>query len=103
MAERFTDANAGMIHEKSVAILQKVGFCVPKDSVLDRLASMDFRVYRETQMVRLTKDHVETALDTLQKDIQLYDRSSEICFPLGGSSYFMGAGTPVNGLEFDSG
>jgi trimethylamine--corrinoid protein Co-methyltransferase len=103
MAERFTDANAGMIHEKSVEILGESGFCVPESTTLDRLASLGFDVRHETQMVRLSPDLVEDSLKYLPKDVRLYDRSGEKEFSFSNGSYFMGAGTPVNVLDLDSG
>jgi trimethylamine--corrinoid protein Co-methyltransferase len=99
MTERFSDSNAGMIHEKSVEILQEIGFCVPEESALDRLARHGFNVNRETQMVQLTPGLVEDALRTIPTDVRLYDRSAATEFPFSKGSYFMGAGTPVNVID----
>jgi trimethylamine--corrinoid protein Co-methyltransferase len=103
MTERFTDANAELIHERSVEILQEIGFCVPEETALDRLARIGFDVNRETQMVRLTPGLVEDALKTLPRDVRFYARSGENELPFSNGSYFMGAGTPVNVLDLESG
>ena len=103
MNERFTDASADLIHDSSVEILQEIGFCVPEETALDHLARLGFDVNRETQMVRLTPDLVENALKTLPTDFRLYDRSGENEFPFFNGSYFMGAGTPVNVLDLETG
>jgi trimethylamine--corrinoid protein Co-methyltransferase len=103
MAERFTDSNAKLIHEKSIEILQEVGFCVPEPSTLDRLANLGFDVNLETQMVRLTPDLVNDALNTLPRDVRLFDRSGEREYSFGKMPNFMGAGTPVNVIDLESG
>jgi trimethylamine--corrinoid protein Co-methyltransferase len=103
MTARFSDANAGLIHEKSVEILEEVGFCVPEETALDRLARTGFDVNRETQMVRLTPGLVEDALKTLPKNVRLYDRNGEGELSFSNGSTFMGAGTPVNVFDLESG
>ena len=103
MTARFSDANAELIHEKSVEILEEVGFCVPEESVLDRLSTVGFRINRETQMVRLVPGLVENALKTLPKDVRLYDRNGQDKLSFSKGSTFMGAGTPVNVLDLETG
>ena len=102
MTDRFSDAKAEFIHQKSVEILLEVGFCVPDESVLKRLASTGFQVDMGTQMVRLAPDLIATALKTLPRDIVLYDRSGEKPLKFSDAPYFMGAGTPVNVLDLDT-
>jgi trimethylamine--corrinoid protein Co-methyltransferase len=102
MTERFTDANASMIHEKSIEILEQVGFCVPEGTVFDQLSSVGFQVDQDTQMVRLTRDHVESALETLPNDLSLFNRNGEANLSFSKGSHFMGAGTPVNVFDLES-
>jgi trimethylamine--corrinoid protein Co-methyltransferase len=103
MTARFSDANAELIHEKSVEILEEVGFCVPEQTTLDHLATMGFDVNLETQMVRLTAGLVEDALKTLPQDVRLYDRNGDSELSFSNGSTFMGAGTPVNVLDLETG
>jgi trimethylamine--corrinoid protein Co-methyltransferase len=92
-----------LIHEKSVEILTEVGFCVPEGNVLSRLERSGFIVDRDHQMVRLTPEMVESALESLTKGVNLYDRAGETPLPFGERSSFMGAGTPVNVIDLEIG
>ena len=79
------------------------GFCVPDPEILSRLGETGFIVHHETQMVRITSDLLETALSRLPKEVQLYDRQGENPAPYDQRSCFMGAGTPVNVLDLETG
>jgi trimethylamine--corrinoid protein Co-methyltransferase len=97
------DAMAELVHGKSVEILSQVGFCVPEPDVLQRFKAAGFPVDVESQMVRVTADLLETALHCLPKDVVLYDRAGETPAPFERGSCFMGAGTPVNVLDLQTG
>jgi len=79
------------------------GFCVPDPEILSRLGETGFIVHHETQMVRITSDLLDTALSRLPKDVHLYDRKGENPAPYDQRSCFMGAGTPVNVLDLETG
>ena len=100
---RLSESIAELVHIKSVEILTEVGFCVPEPGTLARLEAAGFPVDRGAQMVRLTPELLETALAGLRRDVMLYDRSGERAAPFDQHSCFMGAGTPVNVLDLDSG
>lgn len=100
---QYTNAIAHLIHEKSVEILIETGFCVPHADALTRLEKVDFIVDWETQMVRIPPEILETALSTLPKNTEIFDRSGFIPAPYTEHSCFMGAGTPVNVLDLESG
>jgi trimethylamine--corrinoid protein Co-methyltransferase len=94
---------ANLVHEKSLEILQEVGFCVPEKSVLERLESAGFLVDYESQMVRVTPGLVNAALENLPQDVTLYSREGEALPQFGVESCFMGAGTPVNVFDLHTG
>ncbi len=94
---------ADLVHEKSVEILQAVGFCVPDQNVLARLDSAGFLVDMESQMVRISPELLAAALERLPKDVRLYTREGDSLTRFGVDSCFMGAGTPVNVFDLDSG
>jgi len=94
---------AELVHEKSVEILTEVGFCVPENDTLARLNSAGFPVNQETQMVRMTPELLAAALASLPKEVKLYNRAGETPAPYDIGSCFMGAGTPVNVLDLDTG
>lgn len=94
---------AELVHEKSVEILREVGFCAPDAGILSRLESAGFPVDYESQMVRITPDLLEVALETLPKDLRLYDRNGQSLDRFGIEACFMGAGTPVKVFDLDTG
>jgi trimethylamine--corrinoid protein Co-methyltransferase len=94
---------AELVHEKSVEILSDTGFCVPERDALVRLEKAGFQVDHERQMVRLTTELLEAGLASLPGGVKLYNRTGEIPAPYDTGSCFMGAGTPVNVLDLDSG
>ncbi len=56
---------AELVHQKSMEILSEVGFCVPEESVLRSLMPSGFVVDKESQMVRVTQELLNAALNTL--------------------------------------
>jgi len=94
---------AELVHQKSVEILSEVGFCVPEGEVLVRLEKAGFPIDHERQMVRLTTELLKAGLASLPQGVKLYNRTGETPAPYDIGSCFMGAGTPVNVLDLDSG
>ncbi len=94
---------ANLVHEKSLEILTEVGFCVPDNNLLARLDSAGFPVDVDSQMVKITPELVDLALESLPTDVKLSPRMGESRTPFGIESSFMGAGTPVNVFDLDSG
>jgi trimethylamine--corrinoid protein Co-methyltransferase len=92
-----------LVHEKSVEILSEVGFCVPEQGALSKLEKAGFPVNWESQMVRVTPELLETALALLPREVKLYDRAGETPVLFERGSCFMGAGTPVNVLDLETG
>ena len=100
---RLSETVAELVHTRSVEILSEVGFCVPEKESLSRLEAAGFLVDRSSQMVRITTELLDEALSRLPQDLSLHDRSRTTPVPFGRSSYFMGAGTPVNVLDLKTG
>lgn len=94
---------AEVVHEKSIEILQEVGFCVPDENALARLVSAGFPVDWKTQMVRVTPALLDAALETLPRNVRLHDRNGKPLSRFGVESCFMGAGTPVHVFDLESG
>ena len=97
------DKIASLVHKKSSEILLDTGFCVPDAGILGRLAQIGFIVDLDSQMVRITQELLDTALARLPKYVQLYDRGGLTPAPYDQRSCFMGAGTPVNVFDLESG
>jgi trimethylamine--corrinoid protein Co-methyltransferase len=94
---------ASLIHQKSVEILKDTGFCVPEGDTLACLEACGFIVDHVHQMVRITDEILDTALRLLPKNVKLYNRTGITPAPYDQRSCFMGAGTPVNVLDLESG
>lgn len=103
LTHRLPHETAELVHEKSAEILTEVGFCVPEPDALARLEAAGFPVDYDSEMVRVTRGLLDQALRTLPCDVALYDRSGEEPAPFESGSCFMGAGTPVNVLDLNSG
>lgn len=118
LADPHHDSVAELVHQKSVEILSEVGFCVPEQSALARLQTAGFPVDQQSQMVRVTPELLETALAHLPHNVSLYDRAGKprntpYAIPAQGGarwggtsepkSCFMGAGTPVNVFDLETG
>jgi len=103
MSLTLSESVAGLVHEKSLEILFEVGFCVPEQEALTRLQAAGFPVAWETQMVRLTPELVQEALQRLPHDVRLYDRAGLNPAPFAQAPSFMGGGTPVNVLDLETG
>jgi len=97
------DSMEELVHDKTVEILTEVGFCVPEPEALARLRAAGFPVDDATCMVRITPELLEQALDTLPRDVRLYDRDGSEPVPYDRHSCFMGGGTPVNVLDLETG
>lgn len=92
-----------LVHKKSAEILGEVGFCVPEASVLARLRAAGFIVDFDTQMVRVPTELLKTALEYIPTQVKLYNRSGDVPAPYYRASCFMGAGTPVNVFDLNTG
>jgi trimethylamine--corrinoid protein Co-methyltransferase len=103
LASYLPDCLTELIHGKSVEILSEVGFCVPEQDALARLEAAGFPVDWESQMVRVTPELLEMALSSLPRDVTLYDRAGKTAAPFERGPCFMGAGTPVNVLDLETG
>ncbi len=97
------DAIAEIVHEKTVEILPEVGFCVPEHDTLIALKGAGFPVDWESQMVRLTPEFWTRpwpgcpVTSSSSTGLERRRRFSE------RGSCFMGAGTPVNVLDLETG
>jgi trimethylamine--corrinoid protein Co-methyltransferase len=98
-----SDTVAEQVHARTVEILSEVGFCVPEGESLGRLEAAGFPVDWDAQMVRAMPELVEEALRTLPRGVVLYDRTGETPAPFFRKSCFMGAGTPVNVHDLETG
>jgi len=97
------DAITSLVHEKSVEILNEIGFCVPDSPTLEKLSVAGFLVDHDTQMVRIPSELSNEALGRIPQNVQLYDRAGEKPTKFGSYSHFMGAGTPVNVFDLETG
>jgi len=94
---------SALVHLKSAEILKETGFCVPERGTLARLEACGFKVDHESQMVRVVDEIIDTALSHLPHEVKLFNRSRTEPAPYDKRSCFMGAGTPVNVLDLDTG
>ena len=94
---------ANIVHEQSIDILRDVGFCVPDRALRGKLDRKGFQVDLESDMVKIPADLLDSALLKLPKDFKLYDRQGQLLKKFREESCFMGAGTPVNVFDLETG
>ncbi|MEJ2487524.1 MAG: trimethylamine methyltransferase family protein [Anaerolineales bacterium] len=92
-----------LVHRHSVQILGKIGFCVPDPDTLARLKVAGFLVNEDTSMVRIPEELFQPALETLPRNVTLYNRDRTEAIDFQARSSFMGAGTPVNVVDLETG
>ncbi len=92
-----------LVHRHSVQILRKTGFCVPDPGTLARLKAAGFLVNEETSMVRIPEEFFQPALERLPRNVTLYNRDRTAAIDFQARSSFMGAGTPVNVVDLETG
>lgn len=97
------DQIASLVHEKSEEILFEKGFCVPEIATLAHLEQAGFIVDFNEHMVRIPLEILEKAVSRLPKDVKLFNRIGAVSAPFDERSCFMGAGTPVNVLDLETG
>lgn len=97
------DHYVDQVHERTLQLLEEVGFCVPEEGTLERLQQAGFAADPESQMVRISRDQVEAGLALVPKDVRLHNRVGEATVPHSKGPRFMGAGTPVDVLDLGSG
>jgi trimethylamine--corrinoid protein Co-methyltransferase len=94
---------ANIVHEQSVHILNEVGFCVPDQALRVQLGKAGFQVGLDNEMVKIPTDLLESALLKLPKDFELFNREGQKLQKFRKESCFMGAGTPVNVFDLETG
>ena len=72
-----TEKQIDLVHEASLAILDRVGVIVPHEDMLSRLSDRGARVDAAEQRVRMPADLVEWAIEKAGKTFTLYGRDLE--------------------------
>jgi trimethylamine--corrinoid protein Co-methyltransferase len=98
-----SDSTVETVHEKSVALLETAGICVPDAGVLARLARAGLPVDGEGQMVRFPPQALDELLQRVPQDLRLYARDGQTPVPFESGSRFMGSGTPVMVFDLETG
>ncbi len=91
------------IHEASLEILERVGARVFFEDAVALLAKAGAKV-SDGNLVRMDPDLVERALETVPKQVDLFDRNGELVMPLDGSRSYYGPGSDcLNLFDFRTG
>ena len=74
-----------------------------RESLYSQLEQAGFIVDKDTNMVKVTQELLDNALKNLPKNVGLCRRDGSNKLDFNNSTYFMGAGTPVNVLDLENG
>ena len=86
-----TEEIAQIVHLGSVEILTDVGFCVPDQKLLARLEKAGFQIDLESEMVLISEDLLEAALQSLPRDLRLFSRNGQPLEKFGVQILFYGS------------
>lgn len=89
---RLSDNQAQKIHEASMEILERIGVRLHLPEAVDLLKKAGAKVTDEN-LVFVPSKLVEKALDTVPKEVTLYDRHGNPVMPLGKDRCFFGPGS----------
>ncbi|OWK22311.1 hypothetical protein AJ88_08290 [Mesorhizobium amorphae CCBAU 01583] len=98
----FSDDQVAAIHDTALRVLEELGVKVLLPEARERFARAGALVDEDSQMVRIGRDIVATALASAPKSIRALagDRSRDLMLELGSMTFLAGAGAPnVTDLE----
>lgn len=87
-----TDAQGRRMHAACLEILERVGVRLYLDEAVELMRKAGARV-SDGNLVRISAKLVEQALDTVPKQVVLYDRGGRAVMPVGGYRSFYGPGS----------
>jgi trimethylamine---corrinoid protein Co-methyltransferase len=87
-----SDAQARRMHEACLEILERVGVRLYLEEAVALLRKAGARV-SDGNLVRVSADLVEKALETVPRQVTLFDRGGRPVMPVGGSRRFYGPGS----------
>jgi trimethylamine--corrinoid protein Co-methyltransferase len=88
---RLTQEQARRMHEACLEILERVGVRLYLEEAVELLRKAGARA--DGNLVRISSNLVEKALQTVPKQVTLYDRKGRPVMPLGGYRCFYGPGS----------
>ncbi len=100
----FSDEEINLLLQGSYEILEDVGVHFPLEKALDIFAEHGAQVDRETQIVKIPSDLVETALSTIPRYFSMGGRDPKYDFHLQKNhSYFSTSGSAAFIYDFETG
>lgn len=88
---RLTEEQARRMHEACLEILERVGVRLYLDEAVELLRKAGARA--DGNLVRVSSNLVEKALQTVPRQVTLYDRTGRPVMPVGGYRCFYGPGS----------
>ena len=93
--DRLTPADCALLHEASIAILERTGVRIHDAEAVERLRGAGARVGDDGR-VFVPGSLVEWALDVTPKSVRLHDRSGAPALALQGDNAYFGVGSDCN-------
>jgi len=90
-----SDEKCQMIYDAALTIIAEIGMTLPHAKARDILVNGAGATVAANDVVKIPRDAVAAARDTIPEMIHVYDRNGELAMQLGGYNSFFGTGSDL--------
>jgi trimethylamine--corrinoid protein Co-methyltransferase len=90
-----SDEKCQMIYDAALTIIAEIGMTVPHAEAREMLVEGAGATVEGEDLVKIPKDAVAAARDTIPEMIHVYDRNGELAMQLGGNNSYFGTGSDL--------
>jgi trimethylamine--corrinoid protein Co-methyltransferase len=99
-----SDEKCQKIYDAALTIIAEVGMTVPHAEARDILVNGAGATVGDKDVVKIPREAVAAARDTIPAMIHVYDRNGELAMQLGGTNSFFGTGSDLMSIyDFETG
>ena len=99
-----SDEKCQTIYDAALTIIAEIGMTVPHAEARDMLVSGAGATVEGERLVKIPRDAVAAARDTVPEMIHVYDRNGELAMQLGGYNSYFGTGSDLMSIyDFETG
>ena len=99
-----SDEKCQKIYDAALTIIAEIGMTVPHAEAREMLVSGAGATVEANDVVKIPREAVAAARDTIPEMIHVYDRNGELAMQLGGTNSFFGTGSDLMSIyDFETG
>ena len=99
-----SDEKCQMIYDAALTIIAEIGMTVPHAEAREILVKGAGATVEANDVVKIPRDAVAAARDTIPEMIHVYDRNGELAMQLGGTNSYFGTGSDLMSIyDFETG